>query len=166
VSRRRLCSPQGYGGACGAEIRDSSGAPLDQPPSSTPRASMQLLRRHFFGLLVFGPAITLAFVTATVAALTGIAEHESGLASGLNNTARQIGAALGVPIVSTVAVSRKYAGPKSIYLIRSALYDSNRRPSTIAVRCDGSSSSGLAGHRLRSSGLPAGRGAPCRLQVP
>jgi EmrB/QacA subfamily drug resistance transporter len=60
----------------------------------------------FFGLLVYGPGIGLAFVTATVAALAGVAEHESGLASGLSNTAFQIGAALGVAIVSTVAVSR------------------------------------------------------------
>jgi EmrB/QacA subfamily drug resistance transporter len=60
----------------------------------------------FVGLLVFGPGIGLAFVTATVAALAGVAEHESGLASGLSNTAFQIGAALGVAIVSTVAISR------------------------------------------------------------
>jgi EmrB/QacA subfamily drug resistance transporter len=60
----------------------------------------------FFGLLVCGLGIGLAFVTATVAALAGVAEHESGLASGLSNTALQIGAALGVAIVSTVAVSR------------------------------------------------------------
>jgi EmrB/QacA subfamily drug resistance transporter len=60
----------------------------------------------FFGLLVVGPGIGLAFVTATVAALAGVAEHESGLASGLSNTALQIGAALGVAVVSTVAVSR------------------------------------------------------------
>jgi EmrB/QacA subfamily drug resistance transporter len=60
----------------------------------------------FFGLLVGGPGIGLAFVTATVAALADVAEHESGLASGLSNTALQIGGALGVAIVSTVAVSR------------------------------------------------------------
>jgi EmrB/QacA subfamily drug resistance transporter len=60
----------------------------------------------FLGLLVCGPGIGLAFVTATVAALAGVAEHESGLASGLSNTALQIGGALGVAIVSTVAVSR------------------------------------------------------------
>jgi len=60
----------------------------------------------FFGLLVAGPGIGLAFVTATVAALAGVAEHESGLASGLSNTALQIGGALGVAIVTTVAVSR------------------------------------------------------------
>jgi EmrB/QacA subfamily drug resistance transporter len=59
----------------------------------------------FFGLLVFGPGVGLAFVTATVAALAGVAEHESGLASGLNNTAFQIGTALGVAIATTVAVT-------------------------------------------------------------
>jgi predicted MFS family arabinose efflux permease len=60
----------------------------------------------FFGLLVGGPGIGLAFVTATVAALADVAEYESGLASGLSNTALQIGGALGVAIVSTIAVSR------------------------------------------------------------
>jgi predicted MFS family arabinose efflux permease len=60
----------------------------------------------FFGLLLCGLGIGLAFVTATVAALAGVAEHESGLASGLSNTALQIGTALGVAIVTTVAVSR------------------------------------------------------------
>jgi EmrB/QacA subfamily drug resistance transporter len=60
----------------------------------------------FFGLLVFGPGITLAFTTASIAALEGVAEHEAGLASGLNNTVFQIGIALGVAIASTVAISR------------------------------------------------------------
>jgi EmrB/QacA subfamily drug resistance transporter len=59
----------------------------------------------FFGLLVCGLGIGLAFVTATVAALAGVAEHESGLASGLSNTATQIGGALGVAIVTTVAIT-------------------------------------------------------------
>jgi EmrB/QacA subfamily drug resistance transporter len=59
-----------------------------------------------FGLIVYGAGIGPAFVTATVAALAGVEEHESGLASGLSNTAFQIGAALGVAIVTTVAVTR------------------------------------------------------------
>jgi MFS family permease len=59
----------------------------------------------FLGLLVFGPGIGLAFVTASIAALAGVAEHESGLASGLSNTAFQVGVALGVAIGTTVAVS-------------------------------------------------------------
>jgi EmrB/QacA subfamily drug resistance transporter len=60
----------------------------------------------FFGLLVFGPGVGLAFVTASIAALAGVPERESGLASGLSNTAFQIGAALGVAIVTTVAITR------------------------------------------------------------
>ena len=60
----------------------------------------------FLGLLLCGLGIGLAFVTATVAALAGVAEHEAGLASGLSNTALQIGTALGVAIVTTVAISR------------------------------------------------------------
>jgi MFS family permease len=60
----------------------------------------------FFGLLVFGPGVGLAFVTASIAALAGVPEREAGLASGLSNTSFQIGAALGVAIVTTVAVTR------------------------------------------------------------
>jgi EmrB/QacA subfamily drug resistance transporter len=59
----------------------------------------------FVGLLVFGPGVGLAFVPATVAALAGVAEREAGLASGLSNTALQIGGALGVAIATTVAVT-------------------------------------------------------------
>jgi EmrB/QacA subfamily drug resistance transporter len=59
----------------------------------------------FFGLLLCGLGIGLSFVTATVSALTGVAEREAGLASGISNTSLQIGTALGVAIVTTVAVS-------------------------------------------------------------
>jgi predicted MFS family arabinose efflux permease len=58
----------------------------------------------FAGLFLCGPGIGLAFVTATVAALAGVAEHEAGLASGLSNAAVQTGTAPGVAIVTTVAV--------------------------------------------------------------
>jgi EmrB/QacA subfamily drug resistance transporter len=60
----------------------------------------------FIGILVFGLGIGPAFATATIAALAGVAERESGVASGLSNTAFQIGIALGVATVTTVAVSR------------------------------------------------------------
>ena len=60
----------------------------------------------FLGLLVFGPGVGLAFVTASIAALAGVPDRESGLASGLSNTNFQVGAALGVAIVTSVAVSR------------------------------------------------------------
>ncbi|HKE69647.1 MAG TPA: MFS transporter, partial [Nocardioidaceae bacterium] len=45
----------------------------------------------FLGLLVFGPGLGATFVAASVATLTGVAEGDAGLASGLNNAAFQIG---------------------------------------------------------------------------
>ena len=57
------------------------------------------------GLLLSGPGIGLTFVTCSIAALAGVDEREAGLASGLNNTAFQIGGAIGTAIVSTVAIS-------------------------------------------------------------
>jgi hypothetical protein len=44
-------------------------------------------------------------VAGSIASLTGVAETEAGLASGLNNASFQIGGAVGVAILSTVAVS-------------------------------------------------------------
>jgi EmrB/QacA subfamily drug resistance transporter len=60
----------------------------------------------FLGLLLCGLGVGLTFVTVSIAALAGVPEHQAGLASGLNNTSFQIGAALGTAIVTTVAVSR------------------------------------------------------------
>jgi EmrB/QacA subfamily drug resistance transporter len=59
----------------------------------------------FFGLLLLGPGIG----AASIASLQGVAETEAGLASGLNNASFQIGGALGVAILSTVAVSGPHA---------------------------------------------------------
>jgi EmrB/QacA subfamily drug resistance transporter len=57
-------------------------------------------------LIVSGIGIGLAFVTMSIGALEGVAERDSGLASGLVNTTQQIGGALGVAVLSTIALSR------------------------------------------------------------
>src|SRR4029079_19202608 len=46
-----------------------------------------------------------AFVTTTIAAVSGVEESEAGLASGLINTSQQIGGALGLAVLSSVAPS-------------------------------------------------------------
>jgi len=59
----------------------------------------------FPGLLVFGPGLGSTYVAASIATLSGVAEHESGLASALSNAAFQIGGALGAAVVTTIAVT-------------------------------------------------------------
>jgi EmrB/QacA subfamily drug resistance transporter len=59
----------------------------------------------FFGLLIFGPGLGAGYVAGSIVSLAGVAPSEAGLASGLNNTAFQIGGAVGVAILSTVAIS-------------------------------------------------------------
>jgi EmrB/QacA subfamily drug resistance transporter len=59
----------------------------------------------FVGLLLFGPGLGSAYVAGTIASLAGVSEADAGLASGLNNSSFQIGGAVGVAILSTVAVS-------------------------------------------------------------
>jgi hypothetical protein len=66
---------------------------------------------HFWSALagpffVTGAGTAFAFVPVSIGGLTGVAEHEAGLASGLINTSQQLGGALGVAIASTVAATR------------------------------------------------------------
>jgi EmrB/QacA subfamily drug resistance transporter len=60
----------------------------------------------FLGLFVFGAGLGAAFVASQIAGLAGIAERESGLAAGLVDSSFNIGSALGIAILSTVALSR------------------------------------------------------------
>ncbi len=63
---------------------------------------------------VLGPSLLaaaglgLGFVTSTIAAVSGVREHEQGLASGLINTSQQIGGALGLAVLSTIATTRTH----------------------------------------------------------
>ena len=55
--------------------------------------------------VVAGAGTAFSFIPISVAALEGVAEHQSGLASGLLNTSTQFGAAIGTAIASSVAAS-------------------------------------------------------------
>jgi predicted MFS family arabinose efflux permease len=56
--------------------------------------------------LLVAIGIGLSFVPATISAVAGVESHEAGLASGLVNTARLFGGALGLAILATLATSR------------------------------------------------------------
>jgi EmrB/QacA subfamily drug resistance transporter len=58
------------------------------------------------GLLVTGLGLGSAFVALSIGALEGVSERDAGLASGLVNTTQQVGGALGVAVLSTIAISR------------------------------------------------------------
>lgn len=51
--------------------------------------------------MAFGAGLT--FVSATIAATSGVPAHEAGLASGILNTSQQVGGAMGLAILSSIA---------------------------------------------------------------
>jgi len=58
------------------------------------------------GYLLIGFALPFTFIPISIAALAGVSHDEAGLASGLINTAQQIGGAVGVAVCSSVSLSR------------------------------------------------------------
>jgi predicted MFS family arabinose efflux permease len=58
------------------------------------------------GLLLMSIGIGLVFVPLTLIATTNIESEDAGLASGLLNTSQQVGGALGLAILSTLATSK------------------------------------------------------------
>ena len=58
------------------------------------------------GFLLVGLGLGFSFVPISIAALAGVRPAEAGLASGLFNTSQQIGGALGIAVLSTIATSR------------------------------------------------------------
>jgi EmrB/QacA subfamily drug resistance transporter len=57
------------------------------------------------GFLLIGVGLGFSFVPVSIAALAGVTGRDAGLASGLINTSQQIGGALGLAILTTVATT-------------------------------------------------------------
>ena len=55
---------------------------------------------------VAGIGVALAFIPVSIGALTGVAEGDAGVASGLISTSQQLGGAIGVAVASSLASSR------------------------------------------------------------
>jgi EmrB/QacA subfamily drug resistance transporter len=71
-------------------------------------ATQAAVQGHFWADLagpffLAGAGTAFAFIPISIAGLTGVAERDAGLASGLLNTAQQLGGAIGVAVTSTVA---------------------------------------------------------------
>src|SRR5919198_1321614 len=65
---------------------------------------------HYFwdifpGFVLGGAGMGLSFVPVTIASLTGVQRSDAGVASGLINTSRQIGGAIGIASVSAIAAT-------------------------------------------------------------
>ncbi|HET9938982.1 MAG TPA: hypothetical protein VFQ28_09325, partial [Gaiella sp.] len=56
--------------------------------------------------LIIAMGMAFAFVSISIAALAGVPAEEAGLASGLINTSQQIGGALGIAVLSAVAIAQ------------------------------------------------------------
>ena len=57
------------------------------------------------GMILLGLGMGGTFVSASIAATAGVPQHEAGLASGLLNTAQQIGGSLGLAVLTGIATS-------------------------------------------------------------
>jgi MFS family permease len=65
---------------------------------------------HYFwdlfpGFVLGGAGMGLSFVPVTIASLTGVERSDAGVASGLINTSRQIGGAIGLAAASAIATT-------------------------------------------------------------
>jgi EmrB/QacA subfamily drug resistance transporter len=78
------------------------------------------------GFLLVGIGLGFSFVPISIAALAGVQPAEAGLASGLINTSQQIGGALGIAALSTIATSRTADAVASGTALNAALVDGFR----------------------------------------
>src|SRR5439155_5972966 len=75
------------------------------------------------GFLLVAIGIGFSFVPISIAALAGVQASEAGLASGLINTSQQIGGALGIAALSTIATSHTHDAVAAGSALPAALVD-------------------------------------------
>ena len=100
----------------------------DSPVPGLPITPVNILRNPYMtdllpGLLITPIGILFGFIASTIAATSGVVDAEQGLASGLLQTAQEVGMALGLAVVLNVvsaaplwdsAASGAGAGPSSV----------------------------------------------------
>jgi EmrB/QacA subfamily drug resistance transporter len=84
---------------------------------------------HYFwdmfpAFLVSGIGLALSFVPVTIAGLAGVHRADAGIASGLINTSRQVGGAVGLAAVTTIATTYTTTGAGATGLARITAVDS------------------------------------------
>jgi MFS family permease len=84
---------------------------------------------HYFwnmfpAFVVSGIGLALSFVPVTIAGLTGVHRADAGIASGLINTSRQVGGAVGLAAVTTIATAYTTTGAGTTGVARIAAVDS------------------------------------------
>jgi EmrB/QacA subfamily drug resistance transporter len=83
---------------------------------------------HYFwnlfpAFLISGAGLALSFVPVTIAGLAGVHRADAGIASGLINTSRQVGGAVGLAAVTTIAASYASNGGGATGLARVTVVD-------------------------------------------
>jgi predicted neutral ceramidase superfamily lipid hydrolase len=58
--------------------------------------------------------MALSWVSVTIASLAGVSPADAGIASGITNTSRQVGGALGLAVVTTIASAKSGASAATL----------------------------------------------------
>jgi predicted MFS family arabinose efflux permease len=108
----------------------------------------QLPVRGSYAAHVLGPSVVtmlgfgMAFVPLTMSAVAGVPPDQAGIASGIFQTSRQVGGAVGLAVLATIAVTRTKAalaaGPVTHAAVRTALTSGYTRAFTFAAIVAGS----------------------------
>ena len=114
------------------------------------------------GFLLIGLGLGFSFVPISIAALAGDPAGRGGLASGLLNTSQQIGGALGIAALSTIATSRPPTRSRRARRCRSRSSTASRRPSSRAHHRRRRDRRRADAHPARRAGAGPGRRACAR----